>query len=98
MHNEPIWWTSSSGLIECQLTMEQARTCHHQGQCLEDVQAMLKDPKISMQLAAIPPSVLAHELRDVGAWDAKELSNHQHNLERILWIAAGDLVEQQFAA
>jgi hypothetical protein len=42
------------------------------------------------------PATLAAELREYGAWDDDELSEHDANLERILWLACGDISEGNF--
>lgn len=89
-----VWWSSSCGRIELQMTPEQAQGAHHQGQCDEDVRALSEEPDIAAQLAAIQPDVLARELREHGAWEDSELADHEQNLQRVLWIAAGDICEE----
>ena len=37
---------------------------------------------------------LRDELREYGAWDAEELSNHDENVRRMVWIAGGDVWER----
>jgi hypothetical protein len=37
---------------------------------------------------------LSAELKEYGAWDAEELADHEQNLQRILWLASGDITEQ----
>ena len=49
--------------------------------------------KIRAQLERIDPEALRKELRECGAWSDEELADHKQNLQRILWIAAGDIVE-----
>ena len=88
-----MWYSSSSGRIELQLTLSQAQSASHSGQCDADVLALSKVPSIARQLAKIDPEVLRSELREYGAWDAKELADHDQNIQRILWIAAGDIKE-----
>ena len=76
------------------MTMEQAESASHSGDCDEDTRELSKVPAIAEQLAKIDPSVLSAELKEYGAWDAEELSDHDQNLQRILWLAAGDITEQ----
>ena len=64
------------------------------GQCIDDVLALSRVPKIAKQLAKVDPEVLRGELREYGAWDAAELADHDANLERLLWLAAGDITEE----
>lgn len=88
-----MWFSTSSGRIELQMTLAQAQSASHQGQCDDDVATLSKHPKIARQLAKIDPALLAAELQEYGAWDDTELSDHAQNLQRILWLAAGDIVE-----
>lgn len=88
-----MWFTSSHGTIEIHMTMAQAESASHQGQCDDDVLALSNNRKIRAQLERIDPKVLRDELREYGAWDDQELADHGQNLQRILWIAAGDIVE-----
>jgi len=90
-----MWYTSGCGGINLQMTKAQAASASHQGQCDDDVAALAKHPKIARQLAKINPKALRDELQGYGAWDDAELSDHAQNLQRILWIAAGDIVENQ---
>ena len=87
-------WISSSGRIELNITKAQAREASHQGRCDDDVYALSQEASIRRQLDRISdPEILAAELREYGAWDDQELADHEQNLQRILWIAAGDIVE-----
>lgn len=88
-----MWFTSSSGRIEIEMTLAQAQSASHQGQCDVDVLALSNHRKIRAQLERIDPKALRDELREYGAWDDQELADHGQNLQRILWIAAGDIVE-----
>jgi folate-binding Fe-S cluster repair protein YgfZ len=76
------------------MTVEQAESASHQGQCDEDVRALSLEPGIAAQLSAVDPETLRSELREYGAWDDVELSDHPQNLQRLLWIAACDISEQ----
>ena len=88
-----MWFTSSHGTIEIEMTMAQAQSATHPGQCDADVMALSQHRKIRRQLERIDPEVLRKELREYGAWDDEDLADHAQNLQRILWIAAGDIVE-----
>jgi hypothetical protein len=92
--NRLLWFTSSSGRIELQMTMEHAESASHQGDCDEDTRELSKVPAIAEQLTKIDPAVLSAELKEYGAWDAEELSDHDQNLQRVLWLAAGDISER----
>ncbi len=89
-----MWFTSSSGRIEFKMTMEEAWSASHQGQCDDDVKALSQVPRIARQLAKIDPQLLRDELREYGAWDGDELADHDQNLQRILWLAAGQIIDE----
>lgn len=77
------------------MTLEDARSVSHQGQCDEDVTALAKAPYIAEQLAQIEPTALADYLKEFGAWDANELADHDANMLRFLWSAGCDIQEQE---
>jgi hypothetical protein len=95
---EMLWYSSSSGKIELQMTLEQAKAMSHSGQCDADVAAMRKAPGIAKQIAGIKPDVLREELREYGAWDEDHLADHNQNLDRLLWLAAGEIVDEYVSA
>lgn len=80
-----------------QVTMRDARAGSHQGRCDDDIAALRAVPYIPRQLARIDPDALRAELREYGAWDADELADHSANLDRILWIACGNIIEEHAA-
>lgn len=84
--------------FEIEMTLAQAKGASHQGQCDDDVAALVRVPAIRRQLDKIGPDKIAAELKEYGAWDADELGDDDANRERIVWIAAGDIVENSRAA
>jgi len=88
-----MYWTTGSGRIELNITKANAAICSHQGQCDDDVNLVNQLPSIKKQLAKIDPMLLASELKEYGAWDEDELKDHAQNLQRLLWIAAGDIMD-----
>ena len=89
-----MYWSDSSGLIELNITKDQARSCSHQGRCDDDVEFLRKAPTIKRQLNKLTPETLVKCLREYGAWDADELADHDANLDRLLWVACCDIAEQ----
>jgi hypothetical protein len=89
------WFSTSSGRIELEIDLDDAHSGSHQGQCDDDVQALSSVPYIAAQLDAIDPALLADELREYGAWDDEQLADHDQNIQRILWLACGDIVENE---
>jgi hypothetical protein len=82
--------------FEIEMTKKQALSASHPGLCDLDVKALLRIPAIKRQLAKISDSDLTAELSEYGAWDETELSNRAENEERIIWIAAGNIAENEY--
>lgn len=87
-------FNTSSGKITLKLTLDQAMKGNHMGECDADIAELAKVPSIRDQLKKIDPEVLKSELKETGGWDAEELEDHTDNLNRILWIACADIVEE----
>ena len=90
-----MWFTTSSGRIEFQLTKKQAAIGSHQGQCDQDIEYLLTIPAIKRQIDKLDPALIARELSEYGAWDDEELKDSEQNKRRLLWIACGDIVENK---
>ena len=88
-----MYWTESLGRIELQITKKQAGSCSHPGQCDVDVEALMQAPSIARQLKKLDPAIVAACLKEYGAWNELELSNHNDNLTRLLWCACCDISE-----
>jgi len=86
-----MYWTSSSGRIELNITKKQAAIGSHQGQCDDDVKYLSELLAIKRQLSKIQKDILIKELKEYGAWEDDELQDHEQNLQRILWLACGDI-------
>lgn len=87
------WYGSLSGLT-LEMTLEQAKSVSHQGQCDEDVKALMRVPAIASQLEKMSDACIIRELREVGAWEASEMLDRETNLSRIVWLAGCDLKEE----
>ncbi len=72
-----------------------AEQAAHQGQCDQDVFWLSQLPYVKKQLAKIGKRELVKELTEYGAWEPGELADHAANLQRILWLACGDIVDGQ---
>ena len=79
--------------VELDLTQEQAQSGSHQGRCDDDIDALVLD--LRDQLDKIDPDAIRKELKNYGAWDEKELSDNEQNLARIVWIACGDVCDNE---
>jgi len=80
--------------FEIEMTLEQAESCSHQGECDSDVEELLKNPEIKNQLEKISPEDIKKELKGYGSWDEEQLSDEEENYIRILWIAAGNISDE----
>jgi hypothetical protein len=89
-----MWWTDGSGKINLKITKAQARACSHPGPCDEDVLELSKVPTIRRQLDKLNPADVVQTLSGYGAWEDCELEDHEENKQRLLWIAAGDIVDE----
>jgi hypothetical protein len=76
------------------MTLGEARSCSHSGDCEPDVRALLAEPHIKSQLDAYPNAAFAAELHEYGAWSEEELKDREANELRILWLAACDISEE----
>lgn len=88
------WFAGSGRPLTLKMTIDDAESAAHQGQCDADVKALSERQDIAAQLAAMDKDVLAAELKEYGAWDEKELADHDQNLQRILWLAASDILDE----
>lgn len=64
--------------------------CSHQGACDDDVEHWMKLVQLD-----ISPDKLKAELKEYGAWEDLELDNHEDNIRRIIWLAAGNIQEEE---
>jgi hypothetical protein len=90
-----MWFSTSSGRIELNLSRADAEAGYHSGACDEDIAHLIQFPHIATQLDQISPELLRAELREYGAWDDEELADHRANRERLLWLACGDLIDRE---
>jgi len=90
-----MYYSSSCGRIELNITKKQAATCAHSGHCDADVLALSKVPSIARQLSKVNADILRDELSGYGCWDDVELSDHAQNLQRLLWIACGVISDSE---
>lgn len=89
------YWSSGCGRIELQLDLDDAAQGSHPGPCDADIAELRAVPYIAEQLAALDPALVSDILREYGAWDDAERAIHQDNLDRLLWIACGDLTDME---
>lgn len=86
-------WTDSHGFMVLEITGEQAETASHPGQCDNDVLHLSQSPEIAKQLAALDAETVRKVLTGYGAWNKLDLADHAQNLQRLLWLACGDITD-----
>lgn len=79
---------------DLRLTRKDAESVSHSGDCEDDVLILMEKKYIKKQLYLIEPEQLKKELREFGAWSEEDLSFHNVNLIRWVWISGGDIVER----
>ena len=103
-NNENDWWTSSTGQIELQMTIEQANSVSHSGDCQADCIALLNTPDIKEQLDKYTPEIIKQVIDEYTDWDdndwKEEIESGELTIEdiyklRLLWIAGGDISDYE---
>lgn len=89
-----MYYSTSSGRIELNITRNDAHTGYHQGQCDDDVAGLLNKPSIRRQMDKLDPKLIREELAEWGAWDDEDLKDHEQNKARMLWLACAGIVEE----
>lgn len=87
---------ASLNYFDLYFTRQDVDSVPSSGQCDEAVKIIAKKPYIVRQFTNIDNSKLIKELSEYGAWDNVELQDKQANIERIIWIACGDIKENLF--
>ena len=67
--------------------------CPKIGKCDDFIKEAREYDEVKEELAKIDPEQLRKELYEYGAWDDEQLSNHEDNLDRILWVAIFDIYD-----
>lgn len=83
-------WVSSNR-YEFQLRQDEIDSIPHSGAADDAVEALATNPDVRARMAHIKPEDLASELKEYGAWDDKELGDHEANVRRALWVGALDV-------
>lgn len=80
--------------FELELPEDCIEQCDHPGACDDDVEHWAKKLQ---RPDAITPEKLRAELKEYGAWDGEELADDDANWRRIIWLAAGNINEEERA-
>ena len=87
---------ASFNRFELNMTLRQAESCSHPGDCEHDVRMLMEHPLIKRQRKRIDPDLIRQELKEHGCWSEEELQDDDMSWVRILWIGANDIVEENF--
>lgn len=93
---DALYWASFN-CFELRLSGAAVADCSHSGQCDSDVAHHA--PLVAAQVEAdnFPnkptPAKVRAELEEYGAWDDDELADDDANWQRIVWLAAGSIAE-----
>lgn len=93
--DKSYWWLEGMGRFEFKMPGQAVLDCHHQGACDEDVEYWL--PKAREWLKDVSDEDLNAALKEYGAWDEEEREDRDDNIRRLIWIAAGDIQEDDKA-
>ena len=95
--DELVWWTSSDGRLNLEMTREDADSVSQPGKdAEEDVKFLRKhNAKLAAQLDEMKDADIVSELGEYGTWDEEELSDRDANLMRIVWLAGGSIADGQ---
>lgn len=64
------------------------------GNCDNAIAEWLEESFIQNQLISIGNEKISSELKEYGAWDDEELKDFEENKMRIMWIAIGNIWEE----
>ena len=92
-----LYWASFNR-FEMRLSGECVEACSHSGACDDDVAHWAPIVRAQVETDAFTnrptPNKIRAELKECGAWDADELADDEANWRRIVWIAAGNIAEE----
>lgn len=93
------WYSSGCGRIELALTLDDAQSASHPGQCDDDVAALMQVPYIAEQLGHISSDIAREIAAESGRNDyghgPEDMEDREANLAFILWCACNDITEEE---
>jgi len=73
------------------ITKAVANECSRSGDNEYSVNYYMNLPKYKKQLLKLDKEQVRNELNEYGAWEDDELENHEDNLQRLFWLACGNI-------
>jgi hypothetical protein len=86
--------------VNVRMSLYTAINCSHSGPCDSDVKNAISRKKVAISrpryfVGKITlKDAIRKELKECGAWDDEELKDDNANVNRITWIAAGNITEK----
>lgn len=77
--------------FDFEMTLEDAKYCYHQGDCLYDVENIMETDYIKNQLSKLTDNMLEDALLEYGC-EFDEKNRHEKEL-LFVWLAAGNIAE-----
>lgn len=87
---------ASFNLFEIEIPTYMVDSTPQTGSCDSAITEWLEEDYIQTQLTEIGNDKIASELYEFGAWDDDELKNFEENKARILWIAIGNIWDEDY--
>jgi len=93
-----LYWASFNR-FELRLSGQCVLDCSHSGPCDADVAYWVPIVRQQVDTDAFPnaptPDSIRDELRESGPWDETELQDDEQNWHRLVWIAAGNIRDEE---
>lgn len=91
-------FTDGSGVFEVLMNVSDVLSVPQSGDAADAVEALVATPYLAKQLDTHGPDAIREFLRPYGAWNTEELADDAQNRRRCLWLVAGGLHDELFAA
>ena len=88
------WDQCNGNDIRIDMTEEVVNSMPRIGNCEEATLTISQLPEIKEQTDEWGKDNLREELMEYGAWDDEELKDHAQNIQRMLWMICGDLLDE----
>lgn len=83
-------------LFDFEISGDVVELCSQSGDMQNYVRESLSG-ELRTELEKIDPAKISSVLKGYGAWDEDQLKDNEANLERLLWIACGDISENIYS-
>lgn len=95
---DKLYWASFNR-FELRLSGQCVLDCSHSGDCADDVARHVRQVRRQINSDNFTnkptPDKIRAELAEYGAWDAEQLACDVENFNRLVWIAANNIAEDE---